>query len=134
MVNYLKEEYSMKREEKIYQTRRRIMFDSMGFGNAVGVVFFLMVLFAALTSAISLMETSVSTLTDELGFDRRKGCILMAAVMLVFGSASAMGFGVWDFVTILGMSVLDFLDFLTNSVMMPVAAFATCILIVRVMG
>lgn len=110
------------------------VFDSMGFGNAVGVVFFLMVLFAALTSAISLMETSVSTLTDELGFDRRKGCILMAAVMLVFGSASAMGFGVWDFVTILGMSVLDFLDFLTNSVMMPVAAFATCILIVRVMG
>ena len=110
------------------------VFDSMGFGNAVGVVFFLMVLFAALTSAISLMETSVSTLTDELGFDRRKGCILMAAVMLVFGSASAMGFGVWDFVTILGMSVLDFLDFLTNSVMMPVAAFATCILVVRVMG
>ena len=110
------------------------VFDSMGFGNIVGIVFFLMVLFAALTSAISLMETSVSTLTDELGFSRKKGCILMAAVMLIFGSASALGFGAWDFVTILGMSVLDFLDFLTNSVMMPVAAFATCILVVRVMG
>ena len=110
------------------------VFDSMGFGNVVGFVFFLMVLFAALTSAISLMETSVSTFTDQTGMDRKKACVLMAVIMLVLGSASALGFGVWDFVTILGMSVLDFLDFLTNSVMMPIAAFATCILVVRIIG
>lgn len=110
------------------------VFDSMGFGNVVGFVFFLMVFFAALTSAISLLETSVSTLTDQTGMSRVKACLVMAVIMFGFGSASALGFGVWDFVSILGMNVLDFLDFLTNSVMMPIAAFATCILVVRIVG
>ena len=108
------------------------VFESMGFGNVVGVVFFLMVLFAALTSAISLMETSVSTLTDQWKLSRGKASLLMAVEMVVIGTASALGFGIWDFVQIFGMSVLDFLDFLTNSVMIPVAALATCILIAHV--
>ena len=54
--------------------------------------------------------------------------------MLAIGTCCALGFGVWDFVKIIGMGVLDFLDFLTNSVMMPIAAFSTCILIVKVIG
>ena len=91
-------------------------------------------LFAALTSAISLLETSVSTLEDELHWKRWKCCLLMAGVMLVIGAASSMGYGVWDSVRILGMQFLDFFDFLTNSVMMPIAALATCLLIVRVVG
>ncbi|MDO4330782.1 MAG: sodium-dependent transporter [Lachnospiraceae bacterium] len=110
------------------------VFASMGMGTFAGVLFFLLVLFAALTSAISLMETSVSTITDELHWDRRKASFLMAAVMLVVGSGSALGFGVLDFVSILGMSILDFFDFLTNSIMMPLAALSTCLLIIRVVG
>lgn len=110
------------------------VFDSMGFGNVVGFVFFLMVLFAALTSAISLMETAVSTLVDELGWKRRNCCLIMLGVVLALGTFSALGFGAWDFVQILGMSVLDFWDFLTNSIMMPVAAFCTCILVVKIAG
>ena len=58
----------------------------------------------------------------------------MDAIILIFGAASALGFGVWDFVTLLGMSILDFFDFLTNSLMMPVAALATCLLVTRVAG
>ena len=54
--------------------------------------------------------------------------------MLVVGCASALGFGVWSFVAPFGMSILDFFDFLTNSVMMPIAAFCTCFLIVKVVG
>ncbi|MBE5972920.1 MAG: sodium-dependent transporter [Lachnoclostridium sp.] len=110
------------------------VFDSMGFGNVIGFAFFTMVLFAAITSSIALLETAVSTLTDELSWSRKKGIGAMAVVMLALGTASAFGFGVWDFVTIMGMSILDFLDFLTNSVMMPIAAFATCMLVVRVIG
>lgn len=110
------------------------VFDSMGAGTFAGVLFFLLVLFAALTSAISLLETSVSTLTDELKWSRGRCCALMAVEMALVGTASALGFGAWDFVQILGMSVLDFLDFLTNSVMMPVSAFATCILVIRAVG
>ena len=110
------------------------VFSSMGVGTVVGIVFFLMFLFAALTSAISLLETSVSTLEDELHWKRWKCCLLMAGVMLVIGTASSMGYGVWDSVRILGMQFLDFFDFLTNSVMMPIAALATCLLIVKVVG
>ena len=110
------------------------VFSSMGIGNIVGVVFFLMFLFAALTSAISLLETSVSTLGDELHWSRKKSCVFMAVVMIILGTCSCLGFGVWDSIRIFGMQFLDFFDFLTNSVMMPISALATCFLVVKVVG
>ena len=110
------------------------VFASMGVGTIVGIAFFLMFLFAALTSAISLLETSVSTLNDELHWSRGKCCLLMVVVMLVIGTASSFGYGIWDSVKILGMQFLDFFDFLTNSVMMPIAAITTCLLVSRVIG
>ncbi len=110
------------------------VFASMGFGTGAGILFFLLVLLAAVTSAISLAESGVSTFEDELGLSRRKSTFLMGALILLIGSVCALGFGVLDFVTLLGMSILDFFDFLTNSLMMPVAALATCILVTRVAG
>lgn len=110
------------------------VFASMGFGTGAGIMFFLLVLLAALTSAISLAESGVSTFEDQLGWSRRKATLWMGVTMAVFGSASALGFGALDFVRFLGMSILDFFDFLTNSLMMPVAALATCLLITRVAG
>lgn len=108
------------------------VFASMGMGTLAGIMFFLMVFFAALTSAISLMETSVSTITDQFGLNRTLSCLLMGGFMILLGSASALGFNVLDFIKPFGMSILDFFDFLTNSVMMPLAALATCILVLRV--
>ena len=58
----------------------------------------------------------------------------MAGVMLVIGTASSMGYGVWDSVRILGMQFLDFFDFLTNSVMMPIAAMLTSLFVSRIVG
>ena len=110
------------------------IFASMGVGALVGIAFFLMFLFAALTSAISIMEASVSTFEDEFHLSRGESCLIMAAVSLLAGTASALGFGVWDGIRVLGMQFLDFFDFLTNSVMMPLGAMATCFLIVRVVG
>ncbi len=110
------------------------VFASMGFGTGAGIFFFLLVLLAAVTSAISLAESGVSTFEDQLGLSRHKSTLLMGALIILFGSASALGFGVLDFVTLLGMSILDFFDFLTNSLMMPVAALSTCILVTRVVG
>lgn len=110
------------------------VFASMGFGTGAGVVFFLLVLFAALTSAISLAETSVSTFEDQMGWSRKKSSVLVGLIILILGSLSALGFNVLDFVKLHGMSILDFFDFLTNSIMMPLAALATCFLITRVVG
>ena len=110
------------------------VFATMGVGTGAGILFFVLVLLAALTSAVSLMETSVSTFMDELHWGRAKCCILMAVIMLVVGTASSMGYGVLDFLKIFGMNFLDFFDFMTNSVMMPLAALATCFLVIRVVG
>ena len=110
------------------------VFDSMGLGNIIGNVFFLMVLFAALTSAISLFETCTATIAEELGFSRVVSSLIVLCVSLILGTASVFGYGIWSFVRIFGMQILDFFDFLTNSVMMPVSAFFVCILIIRVIG
>ena len=110
------------------------IFASMSAGVVIAIAFFLMFLFAALTSAISIMEASVATLQDELHLSRAKSCLIMVVVTFVLGSASALGYGIWDGVRILGMQFLDFFDFLTNSIMMPFGALATCFLILRVVG
>ena len=106
----------------------------MGIGTAAGILFFVLVLLADLTSAVSLMETCVSTFADEFHWSRKKCCVFMAVVMIVLGSASSMGFGALDFIQIFGMAFLDFFDFLTNPVMMPIAAITICLLVSRVIG
>ena len=110
------------------------VFASIGAGTIAGILFFLLVFFAALTSAISLLETSVSSLSQQFHISRNKAIVIMAFVMLAFGTTSCLGYGVWDFISIFGMAFLDFYDFLTNSIMMPIAALATCILIIKVVG
>ena len=110
------------------------IFVSMGFGRPIGILFFVLVLFAALTSAIALTESAVSTFSDEFGWSRTKGTAIIGFIMLVLGSLSCLGYGPLDFIHILGMPFLDFFDFLTNSVMMPIAALAICLLVTRSMG
>lgn len=110
------------------------IFAEMAGGNIIGILFFVLVFFAALTSSIALLETGISTFEDELGWSRRKCVALMTVIMLVLGSVNSLGFSSLDFVKIFGMDILDFFDFLTNSVMMPIAAMATCILILHHVG
>ena len=110
------------------------VFASMGLGTPIGILFFVLVLCAALTSSIALTESAVSTFQDELKWCRQKSTLVVGAIMLVLGSLSSLGYGPLACVKIIGMQFLDFFDFLTNSVMMPIAAFATCLLISRVIG
>ena len=110
------------------------VFANMGFGTVVGILFFLLVLFAAVTSSIALTESAVSTFEDEIGWSRRKSTAVIGIIMIALGTLSCLGYGPLAFVKIIGMQFLDFFDFLTNSVMMPIAAFATCLLISRVIG
>ena len=110
------------------------VFDSMGLGTVIGILFFVLVLFAAMTSSIALTESAVSTLEDELGWGRKKSIVIIGIIMIALGTLSSLGYGPLDFVKILGMQFLDFFDFLTNSVMMPIAAITTCLLVSRVIG
>lgn len=99
-----------------------------------GILFFVLVLFAALTSAIALTESAVSTFEDELHMDRHKATLIMGVVMVILGTLSSLGYGPLDMIRIAGMQFLDFSDFLTNSVMMPIAALFICLLITRRIG
>lgn len=110
------------------------VFASMGLGSAVGILFFLLVLFAAVTSSIALTESAVSTFEDEFGWERIKATTVTGIIMLILGTLSSLGYGPLAAVKIIGMQFLDFFDFLTNSVMMPVAAFATCVLVTKIIG
>jgi len=110
------------------------VFASMGLGSIVGFVFFLLVFVAAITSSISLAETNASTFEDQFGWNRKKSTIVVTIIIILLGSTSALGFSTLDFITIIGMNFLDFFDFITNSILMPIAALATLILILRVVG
>lgn len=110
------------------------VFASMGFGTGISTIFFLLVLFAALTSAISLLESAVSTVEDQWGLSRKKSTLLMFVMIVALGSLSALGYGPLAQVKIFGMQFLDLFDFMTNSVMMPLAALAICAYAVKNIG
>lgn len=108
------------------------VFDGMGgAATIVGFLFFLLVLFAALTSAISLTETCVSIVSDGAGWSRKRSLITVIIVIVVAGTFINAGYNSLSFIEPLGpgSSMLDFFDFISNSVMMPIAALLTCIFV-----
>ncbi len=105
------------------------VFDSMWGGHVIGAVFFILVLFAALTSSISLMEAIVSIFRDKLKIERTPACLLVIAISILLGVPSSLGNGQWSGITLLGMDFLTLFDFISNSVLMPVCAFITCIFV-----
>ena len=105
------------------------VFEAMPGGTVVGAVFFFMVLLAALTSSISLMETIVSIFMDRFKIGRKTSCLIVLGISVLLGVPSALGYSVWSGVTILGMQILDFFDFSSNSLLMPIVALITCIFV-----
>ena len=105
------------------------VFNTMPGGSIIGAVFFVMVFFAALTSSISLMETIVSILMDKTKLGRRSSCLVVLGGALLLGLPSSLGYSAWSSVKIIGMQFLDFFDFASNSVMMPIVALITCIFV-----
>ena len=122
----------MKKDVSIEGSTKNVeIFDTL---IAMMAGFFVLVLFAAVTSSIALTESAVSTFEDELGWSRKKAAAVIGIIMVLLGSLSALGYGPLSGVTVIGMQFLDFFDFLTNSVMMPIAAIATCLLVTSVIG
>lgn len=110
------------------------VFDSMPMGGLIGGAFFILVLLAALTSSISIMEAIASNLMDRFKLSRVKAVLLIFVIAIILGIPSSMGNGAWAHITILGMDFLTFFDYLSNYVLMPIVALGTCILIGWVVG
>ena len=105
--------------------------DMGGAATVVGFLFFLLVLFAALTSAISLTETCTSIIQDGAGWSRKKALGTVIAVVVVAGIIVNMGYNGLSFIEPLGAgtTLLDFFDFISNSVIMPIVALLTCVFV-----
>lgn len=110
------------------------VFAQMGaIGNVIGVIFFAMVLFAAITSSISIMEAVVSSLMDGFKMKRKPATLLVLAYGIVAGIIVCLGYNKLYFE--LGLpngtvgQILDVMDYVSNNIFMPIVALATCILI-----
>lgn len=108
------------------------VFNSMGdAGGIIGCVFFILVIFAALTSSISLVETCTSIIADGSRMSRKKALVIVVVFTTAVGAVVNLGYSDLSFIQPLGegTSILDFLDFISNSVMMPISAILTCIFV-----
>ena len=105
------------------------VFDQMPGGGIIALLFFILVFFAAITSAISIMEAIVSSIMDKFHISRKVGCLIVIGLCLAMGIPSSLGNGIWADFKIFGMDLLSFFDFFSNSILMPIVAFFTCILI-----
>ncbi len=113
------------------------IFDSMGvIGRYVGIVFFVMVIFAALTSSVSIMETLVASCMDWFKSSRKKTAIIIFAIFAVLAIIICMGYNVLFFKAVLpttaegsSAQLLDVMDYISNYLLMPIIAILTCVLI-----
>lgn len=110
------------------------VFGSMGkIGNFIGLLFFVMVSFAALTSSVSVMEAIVSSMMDKFKISRNKGTIIVTIYALIVGTIVCMGYNHLYFEVKLPNGVtgqiLDIMDYISNNCLMPLVALLTCILV-----
>ena len=110
------------------------VFNSLGkFGEFIGLIFFVMVMFAALTSAVSILEAITSSMMDKFKWSRKKSCVIMAASTFIISIIVCLGYNVFYFDLKLpngGIAqILDVLDYASMNVLMPILSILTCILI-----
>lgn len=110
------------------------VFASMGWiGNIVGCLFFAMVLFAALTSSVSIMEAIVSCFMDQFKVTRKKASIIEAVIAVIGAVIVCLGYNKLYFNVKLpngtNAQILDIMDYVSNNLLMPVVAIGTCILV-----
>ncbi len=105
------------------------VFTRMRAGRFIAILFFFLVFFAALTSSISLYETCISIIQDKFKQKRTPSIVFSLLICIIIGLLSSLGYGPLSMITFLGMQFLDLFDFISNSVLMPIVAFFTCIFV-----
>ena len=110
------------------------VFNEMGgIGRFIGIIFFIMVLFAAITSSVSIMEAIVSSIRDRFKLSRKVSTVITTIYGLVVGLIVCMGYNKLYFEVKLPNGdvgqILDIMDYVSNSLMMPIVAILTCILV-----
>jgi neurotransmitter:Na+ symporter, NSS family len=105
------------------------IFLEMPGGRVVGPAFFFLLSAAALTSIVSLMEVPVAALIGRLELGRRTATVLIGSLSLAIGIPSALSYGVLADVTLLGLPVLDAIDYLGSNFLLPTAALLVALFV-----
>ncbi|PIT47827.1 transporter [Snodgrassella alvi] len=104
-----------------------IAFGNMAGGTIIGVLFFIFLTFAALTSSISLLEPTVELLEEKTHLGRKSATLVSSVVIWALGIACLLSFNAWQDVTIFGKNIFDFLDYVTSKLMLPLTGLGTII-------
>ena len=103
------------------------VFNALPAGRIIAIIFFILVLFAAVTSSVSLVESIVAVITENGKVTRFRACLIVFCVIIVFGTLSSLGFGPLSDVTLFGKDILSSFDFLANNILIPIIAIITCV-------
>ncbi|NMA55512.1 MAG: sodium-dependent transporter [Firmicutes bacterium] len=110
------------------------VFDAMPAGNLFGGAFFFLLVLAALTSAISLLEPVAAYMIEEYGWTRNKAVLIMGTIIFVVGIGASLSQGVWSHITFFGDNFFDFLDNTSGNILLPVSGLVTAIFVAWVWG
>lgn len=104
-----------------------IAFGNMAGGTILGVLFFIFLTFAALTSSISLLEPTVELLEEKTHLSRVSATVVSSVVIWALGIACLLSFNEWQHVTLFGKNIFDLLDYLTSKLMLPLTGLGTIV-------
>ncbi|MGE4384988.1 MAG: sodium-dependent transporter [Endomicrobiaceae bacterium] len=103
------------------------IFAQIPFGNLVAFAFFILLLFAALTSGVSITEVPVASLTERLKISRRKASLILFIIIALFAIPVSLSFGILKDLTLGGKNLFDIFDFASSNILLPLNSLAVCI-------
>lgn len=103
------------------------VFSNINIGRFLGIIFFLLVFFAAITSSISLLEVVTAYFMDSRKWSRLKSCIIPGIIFTCIGAVASLSFGKLDNIRIFKNSIFDFLIILSDKIIMPLGGLSLCI-------
>ena len=116
----------------IFQTLP-LAFGQMPGGVVIGTLFFIMLTFAAWSSAISLIEPAVTWMVERTPLERTSAAFAAGFIAWLLGIGTVLSFNEWSDVTWLGRTFFDNLDFLTTNILLPLGGLLICIFTAWVM-
>ena len=103
------------------------IFMQMPFTQLWSILFFFLLVVAALTSTVSLAEVNIAFLSGAFGWSRRKSCYIVLLPLFLLSAICSLSLGPWDNIRIFGMTIFDALDYFTSNIMLPLVAISVCI-------
>ena len=112
-----------------------VVFSNMPFGTAVGIAFFLLLIFAALTTSLTIYEVVITTLVEKTSMSRSFATFITLGTIFLLGNLPAvLSDGLWQDVRVFGMSVFDAFDFVSANIFFVLTSFLSCVFIGFVLG